>query len=67
MQVEKFFYVYLQTCWVGEGTEGLEGEEVDIICAIDGLSGAVDGMGDWNTAAEEGGVFDIVDTEQGAS
>jgi hypothetical protein len=66
MQVEEFFGVDLQAGWVGEGTEGLEGEKVDVICAVDSLGGAVDGVGDWDAAAEEGGVFDVVDTDYSA-
>jgi len=65
MQAEEFFGVYLQASWIGEGTEGLEGEEVDVICAVDGLGGTVDGMGDGDATAEEGRIFDVVNTEYG--
>ena len=63
MQIEEFFGVYLQAYRVGEGAERLEGEEVDVVRTVDGLGGAVNGVGDWNAAAEEGRVFDVVDTE----
>lgn len=62
MQVEQLFGVNLQAGRVGEHAKGLEGEEVDVICAVDGLGGAVDGVGDRDTTAEERRVFHIVDT-----
>jgi hypothetical protein len=45
---------------VVEFDEFLQGAEVDIIRGVDGLGGAEDAMGYGNTAAEDGGVLDVV-------
>jgi hypothetical protein len=43
----------------------LQGEEVDVVCGIYGLGCTEDGVGDGVAAAEEGGVFDVVDAVAG--
>lgn len=45
--------------------EFLEGEEVDVVCGVDGLRDAEDVVGDGEAAAELGGVLDVVDEEGG--
>jgi hypothetical protein len=42
----------------------LEGEEVDVVCGVDGLGSAEDVVGDGDAAAEDRVVFDIVDSEE---
>lgn len=42
-----------------------EGGEVDVVCGVDRLGGAEDAVGDGDAAAEEGGVFDVVDAGGG--
>lgn len=41
----------------------MEALEVDVVCGVDGLGSAEDGVGDGDTTAEEGVVFDVVDKE----
>jgi hypothetical protein len=47
--------------WIIQERELSKGEKIDVICAVYCLRRAEDLMGYWCTAAEEGGVFDIVD------
>ena len=46
---------------VGEREEFLQRAEVDVVCGVYGLCDAEDGVCDGDAAAEEGGVFDVVD------
>ena len=65
MQIAEFVRVDPEDLRVFQFQQFLEGLEVDVVGAVDGLRGAEDGVGDGDTAAEEGGVFDVVDEEGG--
>lgn len=65
MQVAEFFCINTNDLGIVEFQELVEGLEVDVICGIDGLGGAEDGVGDGDAAAEEGAVLDVVDEEGG--
>jgi hypothetical protein len=62
MQHEQFLGEDLD-CEVGvwECGQLLQGEEVDVVCGVYCLGCAEDGVGDRVAAAEEGGIFDVVD------
>lgn len=65
MQIAKFLRVNADDLGVVEFEEFVQGLEVDVVCGVDGLGGAEDGMGNGDAAAEEGAVFDVVDEEGG--
>lgn len=62
MEVEELLYVDIDCGGIIEALYFLEGKEVDVVCGVDGLSRAEDVVGDGDTAAENGVVFDIVDS-----
>jgi hypothetical protein len=62
VEVEEFFDVDVDCGGVVELLDFLQGEEVDVIGGVDGLGGAEDVVGDGDAAAEDGGVFDVVDS-----
>jgi len=64
VQVQKLFGEYLDEFRVVHGEQKGQGAEVDVICRVDCLWGSEDGVSDRDTAAEERGVFYIVDTRQ---
>lgn len=61
VEVEEFLRVDLDEVRVLEREEVGEGEEVDIVRAVYGLRDAEDGVCNRDAAAEDGGVFDVVD------
>ena len=65
MQVAELVGIDADDLWVIEFEEFLEGLEVDVVCGVDGLGGAEDGVGDGDAPAQEGVVFDVVDEEGG--
>lgn len=65
VQVEEFVGVDVDEGGVGEREELLEGAEVDVVCGVDRLRDPEDGVCDRDAAAEEGGVFDVVDAGGG--
>ena len=61
VEVEELLRVYGDEGRVGERDELVERAEVDVVCRVDGLRDAEDGVCDGDAAAEDGGVFDVVD------
>lgn len=61
MQVQQLFCKDLDEFGVVHGQEKGKRAEVDVIGRVDCLRGAEDGVGDRDAAAEDGGVFYIVD------
>lgn len=67
VEVEQFFDVDVDCDGVVELLDFLQGEEVDVVGRVDRLGGAEDIVGDGDAATEDGGVFDVVDSENGLS
>lgn len=44
----------------------LEGDEIDVVCAVDGLGGAEDVVGDGDAATKLTAILNIVDEEGGS-
>lgn len=65
MEVEQFFDVDVDGDRVVELLDFLQGEEVDVVGRVDRLGCAEDVVGDGDAATEDGGVFDVVDSENG--
>jgi hypothetical protein len=63
VQVEEFFDVDIDCGRVVELLDFLQGEEIDVVGGVDSLGCAEDVVGDGDAAAEDGGVFDVVDSE----
>ena len=61
VQVQQFLSVYVYCLRGSEFRELFEGEEVDVVGRVDRLGCAENGVCDWDAAAEEGGVFHVVD------
>lgn len=62
MEVEELLRVDGDEGGVLERDELLEGAEVDVVGGVYGLRDSEDGVCDGDAAAEDGGVFDVVDT-----
>jgi hypothetical protein len=61
MQVQQLLGEDLDELGVVHAQQVLQGFEVDVIGRVDGLRGAEDGVRDGDAAAQERGVFDVVD------
>lgn len=63
MQVQQLFGEDLYELGVVHGEEKGEGAKVDVVCRVDSLWGAKDGVSDGDSAAEDRGVFYVVDAK----
>ena len=63
MKVQQFFGEDLYELGVVHGEEERESAKVDVVCRVDSLWCAKNGVSDGDAAAEDRGVFYIVDTE----
>jgi hypothetical protein len=61
VQVQELLGEYLDELGVVHGEEKGKSAEVDVVCRVDRLRGTEDGVSDRDTAAEERGVFYVVD------
>lgn len=62
VEVQQFLHVDVDRGGVLELLDFLEGEEVNVVGGVDGLRCAEDVMCDGDSAAEDGLVFDVVDS-----
>jgi hypothetical protein len=67
MQVEQLFGKDLNELGIVHRQQKGEGAEVNVVCGINRLRGAEDGVCDGDAAAEEGRVFYVVDAWGGIS